>query len=316
MMMLIILSIPLSKLFDESLDMNKLALGTVQFGLDYGINNQRGKIPSEDVYAILDKAKDAGIDLLDTAYGYGESEAVIGEYLRDKRSDFRIVSKLPKCKAKEATNYLTETLKTLRLDSLYGYIFHDFLTYFFNPILFDWLKEQRRCGKVLKIGFSIYTVEELDELLQKKIAFDLIQLPYNIFDRRFEPFFPILKDKNIEIHARSVFLQGLVFKPLNDLQGIFAKLRNKFKKMDSLSRETNLSRLSLCLNFVRQNKFVDKIVVGVDNLDHMVEIITSASDFLKVKSIQESFSFFPEKDLNILLPFNWKKNLIKRSYRG
>ena len=288
--------------------MSRLALGTVQFGMDYGINNQRGKVSREEVFAILDEAAAAGIDLLDTAYGYGESETVIGEYLRGKQRGFRIVSKLPKCRVEEAPNYLTETLLRLGQTSLYGYIFHDFDTFRSQPAIFDWFTEQKSSGKIAKIGFSLYYPAELRYLLENRVEFDLIQFPYSIFDQQFASYLPVLKNQGVEVHVRSVFLQGLVFKKPAELTGNFIKIREKMEKLHSVSEHSGISVLDLCLGYVVANSMIDKVIVGVDSLNNFINLIDFQSNVSVAPSIYRELGLLREEDEEIILPFNWASN--------
>ncbi len=285
--------------------MNKLALGTVQFGLDYGISNQRGKVPREEVLAILTKAAESGIDFLDTAHGYGESETVIGEFLHGRQLDFRIVSKLPKCQVEKAPNYLAETLQRLGQSSLYGYLFHDFATYRSHPAIFDWFKEQKRIGKISKIGFSLYYPAELEYLLEKRVDFDLIQIPYSIFDQRFAGYLPALNAQGVEVHARSVFLQGVVFKKPADLFGNLMKIREKIAKLHSISECSGRSVFGLCLSFVMANDSIDKVVVGVDSLNNFIDLINLGPGLTVAPGLREELSSLKEEDESIILPFNW-----------
>ncbi len=166
----------------------KLILGTVQFGLNYGVNNQSGQVSKESVETILSLASNKGIKILDTSSAYGTSEKVLGEVLNENDMKFRIISKYPRS-SRSVKTIFEESLYTLNQKKLYGYLIHHFD--FFRKKQEIWrdfllLKEE---GKVTKIGFSLYNVDELKFLLDRDIAFDILQFPYNIFDRQFEKFF-------------------------------------------------------------------------------------------------------------------------------
>jgi len=178
---------------------SKISLGTVQFGQDYGIAN-RGKIPKSEVAQILDYAKSVGIECLDTAFNYGESELVIGEYLREHPGSFKIVSKFSSLEQVE--EFLEKSLERLGVDELYGYLLHRFEDIKENGKNWNEMVSLRKLGKVKKIGFSLYSPEELAFLLDKKINFDIVQIPYSVFDRRFEQYFDILKNKKIELDRK------------------------------------------------------------------------------------------------------------------
>ena len=278
--------------------MSKIALGTAQFGMDYGINNSRGKVPSEEVYAILDLAALSGIDTLDTAAAYGDSEKVIGEYFRQKSaSSFKIVSKIL-----DLTS-ISASFSTLGVSSLYGLLMHDINIIKWDTNIWESIKKIRQEEKVGRIGVSIYYPEDVDFLLENGIDFDLLQLPYNLFDRRFEGRFEKLAEMGVEIHVRSALLQGLFFVSPEKFSGYFGKIKEKVGYLREISKGSGISILGLCLGFVLSSKFVSKVVLGVDNITQMKEIIAVDT----VPSIGNELDVLKEDDLNILLPFNWQK---------
>jgi len=285
---------------------NKIALGTAQFGMDYGINNKKGKIPKDEVFKILTESLNFNIDILDTAYAYGESELVIGEFIKNNQKQFRIISKLPECTPEKVIGLFEESLKHLGVDSLYGYMIHSFGQYQKNPEIWEILKDLRSNGKIKKIGFSLYYPSELDHLLENRIEFDLIQVPYNIFDQRFGQYFSKLKEKEIEIYVRSVFLQGLVFKNPSQLDEYFAAIKEKLRRLHSLCAKIDVPVVSLCLNFAILNKFVDRVVVGVDSFDNFKEIVSSGDYIKDVETLYKELESFKLNDEKIILPFNWK----------
>lgn len=287
---------------------NKIALGTAQFGMDYGINNQRGKIPEKEVFDILFEASRSGIDTLDSAYAYGNSEAVIGNFIRESKKDLKIVSKSPKCEIEEMENIFYSSLKQLGINVFYGYIIHSFDHYRKYPEIWNILERLKSNGKIEKIGFSLYFTSELDYILENNLNIDIIQVPYSIFDQRFEPYFQELKNEDVEIHVRSVFLQGLVFINPDELDNYFTKIKEKLVNLNSMSIKQNIPIVALCLNFAVLNSFVDKVVVGVDSLNNLKEIISSMDYHRDVQNIISKLSVLKEEDENIILPFNWKVN--------
>ncbi len=286
--------------------MNKIALGTVQFGMDYGVSNKRGKIPRDEVFEILNEAIKSGIDTLDTAYLYGESETVIGDFIKKYKKQFRLVTKSPDCKIEQIEDLFDISLKKLNIDRIYGYLIHNFQHYKENPEIWDILEKLKTGKKIQKIGFSLYYPSELEYILKKKLEIDIIQVPYSIFDRRFEPFFNELKNRNVEIHVRSVFLQGLVFKNPEELVGHFAKIKEKILALNSLSMKYDIPMGALCLNFAILNDSVDKVVVGVDSIENLKENISSLDYLTNVRNILNELSQFKEDDEKIILPVNWK----------
>lgn len=286
--------------------MNRIILGTAQFGMDYGINNKRGRIPQKEAWEILDEAIRAGVDTFDTASLYGASETVLGTYIKNCSQKLKIISKLPACKVEEVENIFFGSLEKLNINKFYGYLIHNFQFYKENKQLWDFLEKLKKEGKIEKIGFSLYFPNELDYILERNLKIDLIQIPFSIFDQRFLPYFPELKNRGIEINARSVFLQGLVFMDPEALNSRLTGIKEKLKNLKTFSRESKLSIVTLCINFVLLNNMIDKVVVGVDNLKNFKEIMTSLNDNSKVKEIMPELSEFREDNETIILPFNWE----------
>lgn len=282
----------------------KIILGTVQFGLDYGINNKSGKVSSEEVDSILSLAYASGIRCLDTSYAYGESEFSIGDSLIKNPLAFNIVSKCPKTDSAIEILF-AESLIRLRKDKLYGYLVHNFDFYQSNPKIWDAFKMLKSQGKISKIGFSIYTVDQLQFLLDNNVQFDLIQFPYNIFDRQFDPYLEKLKRNGVEIHTRSVFLQGLFFKEPNLLQGNLVELKSDLMALQLYCQSRKIQIHELALNYVVANPSIDGVLIGVDNVTQLKKNINA----LKLQIHPEDIEFVNSIQINessLLNPVNWK----------
>lgn len=284
---------------------SKLILGTVQFGTDYGISNKNGKISKEEVFRILNYALSNNINTLDTSYLYGDSESVIGSFIKQEGKAFNIISKLPSIDT-NTQKYFYESLNHLNITKMCAYLIHHFDFFKNNENIWNSLIKLKNEGKIDKIGFSLYYPEELEYILNKNILPDIIQVPYNIFDQRFEKYFSLCKEKNIEIHVRSVFLQGLFFLDPNTVNERFIKIRDKLFFIREMSDKYNVSISSLCLNFCLQNSFIDRIIIGVESFENFYNNINiktvdlNSNDFLNLKNLKE-------EDENIILPFNWSK---------
>ncbi len=253
----------------------KIILGTVQFGLNYGINNKCGKISEKQADKIFDYAYENDINTLDTANAYGNSETVIGTYFKNSKNRFKIITKL--IEKDNPEKQLQNTFLKLGVKKIYGFLIHNFSLYKKNPDSYEMLLAYKK-KKILKTGFSLYYPEELNFLIKKNIEFNLIQIPYSIFDRRFEPYFPLLKEKKVEIHIRSLFLQGLIFINPESAPKLFNKLIPKLKRLRQIAQDNKTSVLSLALNFVTSNKYIDKAVVGIDSLNHLKQIIIAVNE--------------------------------------
>lgn len=283
-------------------NLKKLGIGTVQFGLNYGINNQIGIVPQVEIDKILDLAKKFDIKLIDTAISYGISENVIGE--SGFGSNFEVVTKLPS-NVNNIEKEINGSLSRLKIPSLYGCLFHDINDFKNNHKLLGTLESMKFNGLTKKVGFSVYFPQEVEYLFEKGVRFDLIQLPYNLFDRRFEYLFPILKDKNIEIHVRSVFLQGLFFKPIESLGKHFDTVKEKLFLLRKYCLSKKIPLNNLLIHFVLTNQYIDKIIIGVDNVKNLRENIEIIEDFQENLQL-EDLLLFKEMDENILIPYNWK----------
>lgn len=255
----------------------RIALGTAQFGMDYGISNREGRVPTAEVARILAAAKAAGLLTLDTAMSYG-SEAVLGQAGVD---DWRVISKLPPCPPDAplvgwVTRRVDESCKRLGVKSLYGLLLH-------NPLdlvekrgseLRMALNEQRERGRVSKIGVSIYNPEELDAL-SCVMQLEIVQAPYNVLDQRIcsSGWSARLRSEGCEIHARSVFLQGLLLMSEADRPAYFGRWRGLWEAWRTYLAQASLAPLEACLRFVYAAREIDQIVVGVTSAQQLGEVL-------------------------------------------
>lgn len=275
--------------------MGKLVLGTVQFGLQYGVNSA-GR-PSEDaVKTILAEAAKGGITTLDTSSAYGNSEEILGECVTSEEN-FKIVSKYPKGEM-TVREMLNGSLNRLRVNKLYGYLLHHFEVYMKNPKVWDEFVALKEYGKVQKIGFSLYSPEELEFILDKKSQFDLIQVPFNIFDKKFLPLMKELHEKGVEIHVRSTFLQGLFFKDRETLPEKLKPMKKYLLLLDDYSKVTGLSISEIALNYNLQNPYIDGVLIGVDNVEQLKMNLAS----VKNTPIDIDINV---KEQELLNPVNW-----------
>lgn len=286
---------------------SKIAIGTANFGLDYGINNSAGKLEFHEITNILDHASSYGIDTIDTAQVYGTSEDVLGRYFENCTKDFRVITKLQIENQNVVSKKLDNSLAKLKLQKLYGCLFHTFKNFEDNPKSLFELQNFRQKGLIEKIGFSLYYPDQLQKLFSDGVEFQLLQIPYNIFDRRFEPYFSELSDRNIEIHVRSVFLQGLVFK--KELPYYFSPIKPKLLKLQEIARNSNIEIQTLCLNFVISNNLVTRTVLGIDNLAQLTELINIARYSERISNLNINLNELNEINENMIVPLNWPKNI-------
>lgn len=261
----------------------ELGLGTVQFGLDYGVSNKEGKVPVVSVQPILETAVRNGIRVLDTAAAYGSSEQVLGSAM-PAGNNFKVITKLPALNKEAVTdgdiaflrNTFGESLRKLGLDRIYGLLMHapgDLLIHGGDAVyrLLNNLKEQ---GRVEKIGVSVYSGDELDRLLHH-YDFDCMQLPLNVLDRNLALSGHItrLKTSGVEIHIRSAFLQGLLLMPPGQVNPFFAPILPVLKRYHDFLYDNGLSPVEGAFAFLRTLEDIDVILVGVAGVKELEENI-------------------------------------------
>lgn len=285
--------------------MSKLSLGTVQFGLPYGINNKSGVPTDLELKRIFSVAKEAGIDILDSAQGYGNAEERLGKL---GNNEFLVITKFKNLKSSYPfDSELLDSLKNLNSNSVYGYMAHDADLLIANPIWWEGLQLVKESGLVKKIGYSLYSVEQLEILFTKNIIPDIIQFPYNILDRSFESYLPELHSLGVEIHTRSVYLQGLLQMNPNTIPTNVQKLKPYLKKIREISINNDVSIGHLCLRFVIQNQWINKVVIGIDNIKQLTENINICNEGNLSEIIINELLSIEVKEKFLLNPVNWKK---------
>ncbi len=257
----------------------QLGIGTVQFGLKYGVANTTGIVPERDIPAILELAHEHGIRVLDTAAAYGDSEAVLGRSISGDMQ-FRVITKLPALRkntvAEEDIDYLRTTfgasLKRLHAENIDGLLLHAPSDLFLpgGAALYELMYSFTEQGYVKKIGVSVYSGEEIDRLLSAH-DFDIIQLPMNVLDQRLVRSGHIkkLKDRKIEIHTRSVFLQGLLLMPLEDIHPYFMPILPTLKKYHMFLKERGITPLEGAFLFMHGEYCPDIVLTGIDSLSQL-----------------------------------------------
>ena len=284
--------------------MLKLALGTVQFGLPYGINNKSGVPIDFELIEMFSAAKEAGIEILDSAQGYGNAEERLGKL---SKNEFQIITKFKNLKSPYPFHTeLTESLLKLKSDSVYAYMAHDGNLLIENPSWWEGLQIAKERGLIKKIGYSLYSVDQLETLLAKNMIPDIIQFPYNILDRRFESFLPKLATLGVEIHTRSVYLQGLLQMDPNRISNQFSPLQPQLSLIREIALKNQLTIGQICLGFAINNVLINKVVVGVDNLFQLKENINICQTTNLSIPIMNELNSIQVKDFSLLNPTNWE----------
>lgn len=285
---------------------SRIALGTAQFGLDYGITNSKGQVLLDEVTAILRCARDSGVDTLDTAVAYGNAEQRIG---RIGIRNWRIISKLPGLPEgildirSWVEQEVAGSLRNLRVERLYGLLLHrprDLLSTR-GEALYGALQNLKIRGWIHKVGISVYGPDELGDIC-RHFDVDLVQGPLNVLDQRLVKSGWLLRMKRsgVEVHVRSVFLQGLLLMPADSRPARFRRWQGLWDRWQTCLADAGLGPLSVCLGFVLNQPGIDRVIVGVESLSQFQEILTAASN--KMPALPDDLC---SHDLDLIDPSRW-----------
>lgn len=298
----------------------ELCLGTVQFGMDYGIRGQ--KQPSvEQAVQMLDYATQNGINNIDTANAYGTAEDVVGEFLKKKtipRTDLFIISKFRPNLLDEVDedqyydimkSNLENTLSRLHTDFLDSYLLHS-ARYVWNDEIIDTLDRIKKEGYVKHVGVSVYETDEAKKCIECSNV-DFMQLPYSIFDQRMkmDGVFELAKKAEYptQIHSRSAFIQGLILMKENEVPDFLEKAKPIVHKIDELCQQYEIPRIELAMSYVKRQDSISHLVFGVDNIEQLKENIVLFENSLSNDIIDEISKEFVNIDTDIVMPSLWKR---------
>ncbi|MCK1707599.1 aldo/keto reductase [Bradyrhizobium sp. 146] len=281
---------------------SRIGLGTVQFGANYGVSNVAGQVPTAQVAAILRSAHAAGVRLLDTAASYGTAEEVLGSALAPDQ-DFAIVTKaLPLSHGlEEVERRARRSLDLLGRAPADAILIHAARDLAGPEGLRLWalLERLRDEGLYRRIGISAYFADGPLELARRYRP-DLMQLPFSILDQRLRENGELaqIKQLGIEIHVRSVFLQGLLFMDPGQLPGRLAHAGPALAKAKAHIRQAGLRPIEAAIGFVLAQQDVDIAVVGVTSRNELAQIVAaSATPFpdldWRTCAIDDSFILTP-----------------------
>ncbi|KZL94100.1 aldo/keto reductase [Clostridium magnum] len=296
--------------------MKQLILGTVQLGLDYGINNKKGKPSSEKAFDILNTAHDNGINLVDTASAYGDSEKIIGNFIKDTKKNFKISTKIPKLNfdkdiLEQVKISFENSINNLKVSVIEYYLFHNFNDLVLKPETIDYLCKLKSEGVINNIGVSIYDVPELELILKEyKDLINFIQIPFNIFDQRWIKgnLLENAKEAGIEIGARSVYLQGLFFADKRKMDKIHSKTFYYVSKLNELCKLKNISKEEALFSYVKEQLFIDYILIGCENKEQLEQNIKIFNKEVKFTNIERECicNNFSDIEKDIIDPRRWK----------
>lgn len=287
--------------------MNRIALGTAQFGLSYGVSNTHGQSSLDEIEKILNVAHISGVDTLDTAVVYGNSESNLGAV---GVADWKVVTKLPGLPdgatsiEKWVREMVVGSLRRLRLDRLHGLLVHrpEDLCGPGSEQLVRVLKELKSEGLIRKIGLSVYNPQELLHISESFVP-DIVQMPFNIIDRRLihGGLLQELKKKEVEVHVRSIFLQGLLLMDRGSRPSYFNRWEDVWKAWDSWIYDAKADPLSVCINFVFAQSEIDRVVIGIESVAQLRQVL---------EAVNRQSCIWPQdlnsEDLDLIHPTRWK----------
>jgi len=306
----------MKKISWNNYNFSKLCLGTVQFGIDYGIANQTGKIANIEVNKILQYVVNQEINCFDTGSMYGDSEKKIGNFIKDsKNSDIYIISKIKKdffdLNYDISMKDIDNSLQDLEINTLFALLLHNI-----EPIQ-NWNTKYENIVNTLKVqkrikyfGVSIYTDEEFNLALNNKQV-DIIQIPFNLLDQRAIKlnWLKKAKEKNKLIFIRSIYLQGLILMSEEAIPPYLQNAKKYITIIEDIANRLNISKNQLALSFVNQIANDSILLFGCDNLKQAKENIENYNNLLKLDNdtlnyLKKSFS---DVSGNIYNPMRWNK---------
>ena len=283
----------------------KLSIGSAQFGFRYGICNKIGIVKKQEVKKIINYCKIKKINSIDTAQGYGNSHKILGSLNLNK---FQITTKISNIKKKKINDLesfvnleVDKILKELNKKKVYALLIHDVsqLRGKFGKNLYKVLQNLKKNKKIIKLGISVYTKKELDFIL-KNYNIDIVNLPVSVANQEFckNNYLLKLKKKNIEIHVRSIFLQGLLLSNYKYLPKRF-KNNKFFLEWFNWLKINNYNSLEASLGFIKDIKYIKKIIIGVDNYYQLKMIVKAYK-----KSMKFNFKKFSQSSI-LRTPSKW-----------
>jgi uncharacterized protein len=282
----------------------KICLGTAQFGLDYGINNQSGKLNYREIVKILDYAWQHGVSDLDCADAYGDALNVLGAYNLESGVRFNIHSKFSNVGVPLRAT-IEQSLSKLHLTSIDIFYFHNYSDFIRHPEFHQQMIDLKSEGLINKIGISVYENAEF-QAASKYEFIDVIQFPFNLLDNLSQ------RKKNIDIatrngkqlHVRSVYLQGLFFMPIQNIPEKLAPLIPYLNELKRVAKTSNVKLEQMAINFVLQSPNIEQAIIGVDSLDQLKQNLNYSELKISLPIIQE-INKIVVSNRDLLYPKSW-----------
>ncbi|MFA5645458.1 MAG: aldo/keto reductase [Candidatus Ratteibacteria bacterium] len=298
----------------KDLSVSRLTLGTAQLGMPYGIANQTGKPSYTAARQIIEEAYSQGITTFDTAANYEESEKRVGTALKELGilSTTTVITKLslpeelPREKARKyIEKSLCKSLKNLGLDQIPILLFHNEK----NRIFFDILAEMKEKKYIAHAGISLTTPDIAKESVEKEEA-EALQIPINVFDRRFYPAAIKASSQGIAIFARSIFLQGLLLMKKEAVPPHLKEILPFLSKLQRIADQYTLSISEIAIRYVLSLSGIHSLLFGAERIEQVSENAGYAKKgSLEPELVQTIHTTLPQLPDAIVSPWLWKKNL-------
>lgn len=287
----------------------KLAIGSAQFGLPYGISNVTGQVSLGETEKILNLARKRNLDMIDTAIAYGDSESVLGLI---GVNDFKVITKLPILPGDitDFTGWVEKqvegSLIRLKKSSIHGLLVHDpdFLQSADGEKLGLALDKMKMSGAIDKIGVSIYQPSTLDKIMNNA-PIDIVQTPFNVVDTSIisSNWLDKLNRSGVEVHARSIFMQGLLLMDRNSIPEKFNRWSFLWDQWHEKLNTYELDALTQCISFVSSFPKIDRIIVGIETASQL-QLILNAKELCATPI---DWSQMTSNDDMLINPSNWSK---------
>jgi len=306
----VIVELTADRMTSDRADLLPLTIGTANFGMPYGIVSGSGQIPADEVDGIMWICAEQGLDSFDTAIGYGDADQVLGQAaLRCGIGSIRVTTKIPPLAPGSSLEDLPDLLLASkerlgigRFDTVLLHRASD-LTEGRADQVFDALAVLREKDITAKIGISAYAEDPI-EAITERFDLDVIQIPFSIADQRLRRngLLEGLKQRGLEVQARSVLLQGVLAADPASLPAYFCQVGPQLAALEKLAREAGLTKLGACLSFVLGEPSIDSVVIGVNSKDQLIELIAAAKSSPMLPGQTEACAW---PDPQMLHPGNW-----------
>lgn len=304
----------INKFKDSNYNISKLGLGTVQFGLDYGFTKKKSQ---DEVNDILESAVNNNITLIDTAREYGDSEAKIGNFIKEFDNDFVIATKLRLIDNINDLDFnilenhiyssINESLDNLKLDKIPILQLHQNDELLFKNNDFWAIISQLKEDNLIDLfGVSVYGLEETQFILDNfHNNVDFFQIPYNIFDRRFEDIYDNLSKYSIGLISRSTFLKGIIPCSLDDVPEDLEGIKYYKKELEELANNLDLKVDELANLFVYSNNLINSTIFGVNSPEELEKNIMTLNKYNEKLFENVDFNKLRIDDINLIDPRLW-----------